>query len=644
MTYDGSMGWTSARVAPGTRLNGIFEVDVQIGSGGMGEIYKGHAIQTGDAVAIKVIRPDLAENSAALALFRKEASILHNLAHDAIVRYYVFSVAPEIGRPYLAMEFVDGQPLSEILQNGPLKFDQVRSLQRRLAAGLQAAHELGVVHRDISPDNIILPGGEVNKAKIIDFGIARSAAIGGGTIIGGGFAGKYSYVSPEQLGLYGGEVTAQSDIYSLGLVLAESITGKPVDMGGTQVEVIDKRRRVPKLEGVDGRIRPLLEKMLQPRPEDRPASMSDVAEWQGSRLLGRRGGSGQGGGGRNYERGRRTSRPALVAFGSLAAVAAAGAIAFYALNPWRPEGLSDTIPEVATAPPPETAPPALTPTDGEGGAAEAVTVPALGPEVASVPATAASPAPPEAPAVTAEPDAAQPPAAEVPAETAAPVPAEPAGEVEVAMLPTAGAAGVAQYIRDYRGGECLFLEPIAVGEGSASIEAFSVSLDPVQRLDQKFKADNGFEANIELRQVTQPQCPATIFLRHVEKSPNPPALAIRDDILKTGDNLAGQVAGLAGRNLTMLLVSDDGLVYNLSDAVAPNADPAAFDLRVDSGAVDTEATPQLLLALATAKPIQGLPAATAPTPAAELFPELSRALEAAGEEVGVTMGYFRMEP
>ena len=129
------------------------------------------------------------------------------------------------------MEYVDGQPLSEILKSGPLSFDAVRVLQRRLASGLQAAHELGIVHRDVSPDNVILPGGNVARAKIIDFGIARSTLAGDETVIGGGFAGKFGYVSPEQLGLFGGEVTAKSDIYSLGLVLAEALSGRSARHG-----------------------------------------------------------------------------------------------------------------------------------------------------------------------------------------------------------------------------------------------------------------------------------------------------------------------------------------------------------------------------------------------------------------------------
>jgi serine/threonine-protein kinase len=275
-------GFTSrhARIPAGTRLNGIYEIDHSIGAGGMGEIYKGHNIQTGDVVAIKLMLPELAENEAAMALFRKEASALHSLYHEAIVRYYVFTVEPMLQRPYLAMEFVEGQSLSDLLKHGPLTFEAMYALKYRLATGLQAAHERGVIHRDVSPDNIIIPGGDVSRAKIIDFGIARSTQIGEGTVIGGGFAGKYNYVSPEQLGLFGGDVTGRSDIYSLGLLLAETLTGQPIDMGGSQFDVVEKRRKVPHLGAIDLRVRPLLEKMLQPDPANRPDSMAAVAAWQ----------------------------------------------------------------------------------------------------------------------------------------------------------------------------------------------------------------------------------------------------------------------------------------------------------------------------------------------------------------------------
>jgi len=274
-----SAQFSRVRISPGTRLNGIFEIDHPLASGGMGEVYKGHTVQTGDAVAIKMLRSDMAENEAALALFRKEASALHNLQHDAIVRYFVFTVEPVLQRPYLAMEFVEGQSLSELLRQGPLTFEAARTLMLRVAAGLQAAHERGIIHRDVSPDNIIIQAGDVARAKIIDFGIARSTRLGTGTVIGSGFAGKYNYVSPEQLGLYGGDVGARSDIYSLGLVLVEALTGQAIDMGGNQADVVEKRRRVPDLKHIDLRIQPLIERMLQPNPADRPLSMAEVASW-----------------------------------------------------------------------------------------------------------------------------------------------------------------------------------------------------------------------------------------------------------------------------------------------------------------------------------------------------------------------------
>lgn len=261
----------------GTQLSAIYELDERIASGGMGEVYRGHNIQTGDHVAIKIVLPEFARDQTILSLFRKEASILNHLSHDAVVRYHVFTIDPGIGRPYLAMEFVDGQSLFDIIRLGAMSSSDVRRLCHRLASGLSAVHQAGAVHRDLSPDNIILPGGRVDRAKIIDFGIARSATVGGETLIGGKFAGKYNYVSPEQLGLFGGEVSEQSDIYSLGLVLAAALRGKPLDMSGSQYEVIEKRRTVPDLSDIDPDFRDLLEAMLQPDPSDRPASMAEIA-------------------------------------------------------------------------------------------------------------------------------------------------------------------------------------------------------------------------------------------------------------------------------------------------------------------------------------------------------------------------------
>ncbi|MER8435298.1 protein kinase [Mesorhizobium sp. M1393] len=266
-----------ATTAVGTQLSGIYELDERIAFGGMGEVYRGHNIQTGDQVAIKIVLPEFARDQTILSLFRKEASILNHLSHDAVVRYHVFTIDPGIGRPYLAMEFVDGQSLFDVMRRGPMPTDDVRKLCHRLASGLSAVHQAGAIHRDLSPDNIILPGGRVERAKIVDFGIARSATVGGETLIGGKFAGKYNYVSPEQLGLYSGDVSEQSDIYSLGLVLAAALRGKPIDMGGSQFEIVEKRRTVPDLSDIDADFRGIVEAMLQPDPQDRPISMAGIA-------------------------------------------------------------------------------------------------------------------------------------------------------------------------------------------------------------------------------------------------------------------------------------------------------------------------------------------------------------------------------
>ena len=267
-------------IRPGARLNNVYEIERLVAQGGMGEVYRGFNIQTGDPVAIKMIRPEFSNDPEIYELFRREASILHSFTHDAIVRYFVFSVDPQLQRAYLAMEFVEGPSLKKRLGSGPLPLADVRIVQKRIASALEVAHQHGVVHRDISPDNFIMPDGDVRSAKVIDFGIARARRAGEQTILGGGFAGKLNYASPEQLGLAGGDVSPKSDIYSFGLVLAEALLGRPIDMAGSQAEMIDKRRVVPDLSGIEPTMRPLIQAMLQPLPENRPASMAEVAAWE----------------------------------------------------------------------------------------------------------------------------------------------------------------------------------------------------------------------------------------------------------------------------------------------------------------------------------------------------------------------------
>jgi serine/threonine protein kinase len=244
----------------------------------MGEVYRGFNIQTMDIVAIRMFRPELSSNPEVSELFRREASILHNLQHEAIVRYFVFSVDPQLGRAYLAMEFVDGPSLTNTLASGPLSVGDVDVLRSRIGSALEAAHAQGIVHRDVSSDNIIFPNGDVRTAKIIDFGIAR-ARRGKGTLIGTGFAGKYNYVSPEQLGWPAATSTSSRTSTVLDWSSPSALRGRPIDMSASQVEIIEKRLAVPDLSDIPPPIRPLIRSMLQPLPADRPASMAAVTEW-----------------------------------------------------------------------------------------------------------------------------------------------------------------------------------------------------------------------------------------------------------------------------------------------------------------------------------------------------------------------------
>ena len=263
-------------VTTGTLIMDTYEIEKLINSGGMGEVYRGRNVHNGEPVAIKIVLPALAHDPKIVALFQKESTVLSRLSHEAIVRYHTFTIDRSIGRPCMVMEFVSGLPLGDRVEQGPMPLDEVKTMFRRIAGGLDKAHRAGVVHRDLSPDNVILEEDSVDHAKLIDFGIAKSASFGGGTLLGGQFAGKFNWVAPEQLGAFGGLVDGRSDIYSLALVVAAASRGKVVAMGDSIVDAVGKRNGVPDLTGVDPSLLPLLSYMLQPDPAKRPASMGAV--------------------------------------------------------------------------------------------------------------------------------------------------------------------------------------------------------------------------------------------------------------------------------------------------------------------------------------------------------------------------------
>ena len=267
---------TTGRVSVGDVLNGIYEVKRLIARGGMGEVYEGVNINSDERVAIKVMLPSLAADAKVQAMFRKEARTLTRLAHPAVVQYRVLAHEPRLNVLYIVTEFVDGVELTAVLGQIHPTSAELKSLIRRLADGLRAAHELGAVHRDMSPDNVLLPDRRLDRARIIDFGIAKDLDPTKATIVGDGFAGKLAYVAPEQFGDFGREIGPWTDIYSLGLVIMAVATGKDVDMGTTLVEAVDKRRQGIDLSPVAEDLRPILERMLMADPAKRARSMDEV--------------------------------------------------------------------------------------------------------------------------------------------------------------------------------------------------------------------------------------------------------------------------------------------------------------------------------------------------------------------------------
>ena len=249
---------------PNDLLNNTYRIQSLLGRGGTSEVYKARSEISGRVVALKALKSEFSTNDDYLVLMTREEDV-RDIRHDAIVRYYDNQRMPN-GVVYLVMDFVDGPGLEAKLKSGGMSAEDLMVIGARVSEGLVAAHERNIVHRDLSPDNIILRNGEPSEAVIIDFGIAKDTNPGAETIVGNEFAGKYAYAAPEQLS---GQTDARSDIYSLGALLLSTYRGEKPDMGANPMEVVQKKSQAPNVDGVPEPLRSLIAKMCDPLPANR---------------------------------------------------------------------------------------------------------------------------------------------------------------------------------------------------------------------------------------------------------------------------------------------------------------------------------------------------------------------------------------
>ncbi len=252
---------------------GAFRIAGPIGRGGAGSVYDAVNVHDGTRAALKIVRPEIADRERFAAALREEARALAGIRHPAVVQYRTSGPAGAEGEFFLATDFVEGPTLGAWRRGATPAEHEIAGLAARLARGLAAAHAAGVIHRDLSPDNVILRGGRLSEATLIDFGIAKGK---GFDPFGDVFAGKLSYAAPEQFSAEG-EIGPWTDVYGLGLLLAAVARGSRLDMGRTFEQALERRRGAPDLAGVPPEIARRLAPMLEADIAKRTRTMAEVA-------------------------------------------------------------------------------------------------------------------------------------------------------------------------------------------------------------------------------------------------------------------------------------------------------------------------------------------------------------------------------
>jgi serine/threonine protein kinase/Tfp pilus assembly protein PilF len=230
-----------SELATGTTFAGRYQVIEELGRGGMGRVYKVFDTDIKDRIALKLLKPEIAADDETIERFRNELKFARQISHRNVCRMYDLSRAE--GIPYITMEYVSGENLKSMIRmTGQLSIGTAINIAKQICEGLDEAHRLGVVHRDLKPQNIMID--HEGKARIMDFGIARSIKIKGITETGV-LIGTPEYMSPEQV--EGKDIDGRSDLYSLGIILYEMITGRVPFEGDTPFSVgVKQKIEIPK--------------------------------------------------------------------------------------------------------------------------------------------------------------------------------------------------------------------------------------------------------------------------------------------------------------------------------------------------------------------------------------------------------------
>ncbi|WP_437487647.1 protein kinase [Sorangium sp. So ce1014] len=266
--------------APGTRVADRFEIETVAGEGGMGVVFRARDSLTGQRVALKLLHASVADPQTARR-FAREAALLADLRAPGIVAYVTYGLA-EDNRPFLAMEWLEGEDLSQRLARQPLTSAESVALIRGAAHALSAAHRTGVVHRDIKPSNIFLRDGRIDDVVLLDFGIAHHAAFSRRITGTGVILGTPGYMAPEQAAAHH-ELTPAADIFALGCVLYECLAGQPPFTAPHLVAVLAKilYAEPTMVQGTWDAVAPallgLLRSMLAKAPAERPGDAAALA-------------------------------------------------------------------------------------------------------------------------------------------------------------------------------------------------------------------------------------------------------------------------------------------------------------------------------------------------------------------------------